>query len=63
MNNPSLLDPQDLVFMVAGMLYSTGHYPIHLDERTLSRAIPAAADLLQAIGITPINPQRRNLER
>lgn len=49
--------------MVAGMLYSSGHYPIQLDERALSRAIPAAGDLLRAIGITPINVQRRNLER
>lgn len=63
MRNPSLLDPQDLVFMVAGMLYSSGHFPIQLDERALNLAIPAASDLLRAIGITPINSERRDFGR
>jgi hypothetical protein len=57
--NPSLHDPYELVLVVAGFLYVTGHYPIQLDERALSRAIPAAGDLLRALGITPINTQSR----
>jgi hypothetical protein len=61
--NASMLDPHDLVFMVAGMLYSSGHHPIRLDERTLYRAVPAAGDLLRAFGISPVNPQRRRLQR
>lgn len=62
-NSPSLLDPQDLVFMVAGMLYSSGHFPIRLDDQALRSAVPAAAELLRALGITPANPQRWNDER
>lgn len=58
MNQPSLMDPQDLVFMVAGMLYSSGHFPIQLDERALSRAVPAAGSLLRALGISPVNTRR-----
>lgn len=55
MNNPTPLDPQDLVFMVAGMLYSSGHHPIRLDENALKRAVPAAGELLRSIGISPID--------
>lgn len=58
MQKPNLLDPQDLVFMVAGMLYSSGHYPIQLDEHALRAALPAAGALIRALGITPANPQR-----
>ena len=59
---PTLLDPRDLVFMVAGMLYASGHHPIQLDERSLERAIPAARDLLRAFGITPNDSRLPRLE-
>lgn len=51
-------DPYDLVFLVAGFLYATGHYSIQIDDRALSRAIPAAGDLLRSLGITPAPSQR-----
>lgn len=57
-NRPSVLDPQDLVWMVAGMLYAIGQYPIHLDSRALEKAIPAASQLLRALGVVPFDARR-----
>jgi hypothetical protein len=48
-------DPHDLVLLVAGFLYVTGHAPIQMDDAAIRRAVPAARELLRALGITPAN--------
>lgn len=60
MKNPSLHDPYDLVLVVAGVLYARGHTQIRFDERAIARAIPAAREMLWALGITPIESHPRN---
>ena len=62
MKNLNLLDPEDLVFMVAGMLYCAGHFPVRLDEQSINLAIPAAVDLLRAFGLNPSAAHRRRFE-
>lgn len=61
-NNPEF-DAEDLVWIVVGVLYSTGHRPIVLNETTMGRAVPAASKLLSAIGLIPIHRHAEPGER
>lgn len=49
-------DPYILALLVAGFLYSAG-YQVSMSDAAMSRATPAAGDLLRAFGITPMNKQ------
>jgi hypothetical protein len=51
-DNPGF-NAEDLVWVVVGVLYSTGHQPITLNEQSMKNAITAASSLLSAIGLTP----------
>lgn len=59
LNDFLLDDPHDLTVLVAGFLYVSGHFDVRLDERAFERALPAAANLLRAFGITPTNTHGR----
>jgi hypothetical protein len=58
--NLSLHDPYDLVLVVVGALYARGHTQIRLDEHAIARAVPAAREMLWALGITPVESRPRN---
>lgn len=52
MDNPEM-DAEDFVWLVAGVMYATGHGPIVLTEQGMRRAVAASSELLAAIGLTP----------